>query len=202
MLANDIHPHKAKLIEDHAKRLGLDNIDTLSGDALQLAERLDAASFDRILLDAPCSGLGVIRRKPDLKWAKTPGDIAEIAGVQRALLDSASVLLKPGGLLVYSTCTIEPRENAEMVASFLNRHPEFELAAGEPAGWKGRTSLEAAAGRVEAGLQICRRTPIRTGSISPGYVRGPREFNDRLGQATAGFGGLGLFARPCRGGRL
>ncbi|GIP48037.1 16S rRNA (cytosine(967)-C(5))-methyltransferase RsmB [Paenibacillus sp. DXFW5] len=154
VLANDIHPHKAKLIEDQAKRLDLENIDTLSSDAMQLAERLDASSFDRILLDAPCSGLGVIRRKPDLKWAKTPGDVAEIAGVQRALLDSASGLLKPGGLLVYSTCTIEPRENAEMVASFLNRHPEFELAVDEPAGWSGRQPLEAAAGRVEAGLQI------------------------------------------------
>lgn len=153
VLANDIHPHKAKLIEDHALRLGLDNVETLSGDALQLAERLDAASFDRILLDAPCSGLGVIRRKPDLKWAKTPGDVTEIAGVQRALLDSVSGLLKPGGLLVYSTCTIEPRENAERVASFLSRHPEFELAD-EPAGWKGRASLEVAAGRVETGLQI------------------------------------------------
>jgi 16S rRNA (cytosine967-C5)-methyltransferase len=153
VLANDIHPHKAKLIEDHAQRLGLDNVDTLSGDALQLAERLEAASFDRILLDAPCSGLGVIRRKPDLKWAKTPEDITEITGVQKALLDSVSGLLKPGGLLVYSTCTIEPRENAEMVASFLSRHPEFELA-GEPISWKERGALEAAAGRVEAGLQI------------------------------------------------
>lgn len=153
VLANDIHPHKAKLIEDHAQRLGLDNVETLSGDALQLAERLDTASFDRILLDAPCSGLGVIRRKPDLKWAKTPGDVAEIAGVQRALLDSVSGLLKPGGLLVYSTCTIEPRENAEMIASFVSRHPEFELA-GEPTGWNERQPLAFAAGRVEGGLQI------------------------------------------------
>ncbi|WP_372490876.1 16S rRNA (cytosine(967)-C(5))-methyltransferase RsmB [Paenibacillus mellifer] len=154
VLANDIHPHKAKLIEDHAKRLGLDHIDTLSSDALQLVDRFDAGSFDRILLDAPCSGLGVIRRKPDLKWAKTPGDVAGIAGVQRALLDSVSGLLKPGGLLVYSTCTIEPRENAEMVTSFLSRHPEFELATDEPAGWSGRQPLESAAGRTEVGLQI------------------------------------------------
>lgn len=153
VLANDIHPHKAKLIEDHAKRLGLDNVDTLSGDALQLAERLKAASFDRILLDVPCSGLGVIRRKPDLKWAKKPEDVTEIAGVQRTLLDSVSGLLKPGGLLVYSTCTIEPRENTEMVTSFLSRHPEFELAD-EPISWKERGALAAAAGRVEAGLQI------------------------------------------------
>ena len=153
VLANDIHPHKAKLIEDHAQRLGLDNVDTLSGDALQLAERLEAASFDRILLDAPCSGLGVIRRKPDLKWAKTPEDITEITGIQNALLDSVSGLLKPGGLLVYSTCTIEPRENAEMVASFLSRHPEFELAD-ELISWEERGALAAAAGRVEAGLQI------------------------------------------------
>lgn len=154
VLANDIHPHKAKLIEDHAKRLGLGNVSALSGDALKLNDRFAAESFDRVLLDAPCSGLGVIRRKPDLKWAKTPGDIAEIAGVQRELLDAVSGLLKPGGLLVYSTCTVEPRENAEMVAWFLSRHPEFELAADEPDGWKQQEPLAAATARAAAGLQI------------------------------------------------
>ncbi|MGG6310078.1 16S rRNA (cytosine(967)-C(5))-methyltransferase RsmB [Paenibacillus macerans] len=150
VVANDIHPHKAKLIEDHADRLGLGKVvSTMTGDALKLNERLPA-SFDRILLDAPCSGLGVIRRKPDLKWAKTPGDVAEIAGVQRVLLDAVSGLLKPGGLLVYSTCTVEPSENAEMVAGFLSRHPEFEPAEDEPA----RGPLAGTAGRSAIGLQI------------------------------------------------
>lgn len=153
VVANDIHPHKAKLIEDHADRLGLGNVRALSGDAMKLSGRFPPESFDRILLDAPCSGLGVIRRKPDLKWAKTPGDVEEIAGVQEGLLDAVSGLLKPEGILVYSTCTIEPRENAEMVRRFLNRHPEFALASEEPAGWERRPLAEAA-GRVAEGLQI------------------------------------------------
>ncbi|MBU5672884.1 16S rRNA (cytosine(967)-C(5))-methyltransferase RsmB [Paenibacillus brevis] len=153
VLANDIHPHKAKLVEDQANRLGLTNIDISTGDASKLGERLERNSFDRILLDAPCSGLGVIRRKPDLKWAKTAGDIAEIAGIQRTLLDTAGALLKPGGLLVYSTCTIEPRENVEMVSSFLSRHPEFELAEDKPSAWETEPLAEASA-RGSLGLQI------------------------------------------------
>ncbi|AZK49029.1 16S rRNA (cytosine(967)-C(5))-methyltransferase RsmB [Paenibacillus lentus] len=128
VIANDIHPHKVKLIEDQAARLQLGNVQAQSGDALELDKRFAPESFDRILLDAPCSGLGVIRRKPDLKWVKTPEDISEIIKIQQDLLDRASVLLKPGGVLVYSTCTIEPGENEEVVKQFLSRHPEFEPA--------------------------------------------------------------------------
>jgi len=127
IVANDIHSHKGKLIADQAARLGLDCIRTVTGDALELPSRFEPASFDRILLDAPCSGLGVIRRKPDLKWGKTEEDIREIAALQSKLLDSVSALLRPGGVLVYSTCTIEPQENEGVVTSFVNRHPEFEL---------------------------------------------------------------------------
>nr|WP_099476908.1 16S rRNA (cytosine(967)-C(5))-methyltransferase RsmB [Paenibacillus ihbetae] len=127
IVANDIHSHKGKLIADQAARLGLDCIRTVTGDALELPARFEPASFDRILLDAPCSGLGVIRRKPDLKWGKTEEDIREIAALQSKLLDSVSALLRPGGVLVYSTCTIEPQENEGVVTSFVNRHPEFAL---------------------------------------------------------------------------
>ena len=79
IVANDIHAHKGKLISDQAGRLGLDSISIVTGDALDLVDRFEPASFDRILLDAPCSGLGVIRRKPDLKWGKSQEDIHEIA---------------------------------------------------------------------------------------------------------------------------
>lgn len=151
VVANDIHPHKAKLIEDQALRLDLSNVVTLSEDAAKLAERFPQESFDRILLDAPCSGLGVIRRKPDLKWAKTPGDISEIRGIQAELLDAVSGLLKPGGILVYSTCTIEPQENAGMVQQFLSRHPEFEVAQDDLSFWQG---LNEASARETIGLQI------------------------------------------------
>lgn len=128
IVANDVHAHKRQLILDQAERLGLSCIDAVTGDALDLNERYPEASFDRILLDAPCSGLGVIRRKPDVKWTKSVEDIEGIASLQRELLDRVAPLLKPGGILVYSTCTIEPAENEDMVADFLNRHPEYRPA--------------------------------------------------------------------------
>ncbi|WP_420707917.1 16S rRNA (cytosine(967)-C(5))-methyltransferase RsmB [Paenibacillus sp. GM2] len=151
VIANDIHTHKAKLIDDQARRLGLDPVETMTSDAAQLSERFAAESFDRILLDAPCSGLGVIRRKPDLKWTKTPGDITEINAIQRTLLDAVCGLLKPGGVLVYSTCTIERSENAAMVDAFLQRHPEFSLAEDMPENWP---ALQEASAREKTGLQI------------------------------------------------
>ncbi|WP_416235505.1 16S rRNA (cytosine(967)-C(5))-methyltransferase RsmB [Paenibacillus campi] len=126
IIANDIHEHKRKLIDDQAQRLHLSIVDTTVGDALALAERYAEASFDRILLDAPCSGLGVIRRKPDLKWNKSASDIKEIAALQRRLLERICGLLKPDGILVYSTCTIEQSENEDVVRSFVEAHPEFE----------------------------------------------------------------------------
>ncbi len=130
--ANDLHPHKAPLIEAQAERLGLSNIEVITGDAGALDERFKKSSMDVILLDAPCSGFGVIRRKPEIKWTKTAGDVAEIAAIQRRLLRTAAHLVKPGGTLVYSTCTIEKAENEQQVTAFLSEHPEFELDAGWP----------------------------------------------------------------------
>ncbi|TVY08746.1 16S rRNA (cytosine(967)-C(5))-methyltransferase RsmB [Paenibacillus cremeus] len=129
IVACDVHEHKQKLISDQAQRLGLKSIRTLTADARKLAEHFPPASFDRILLDAPCSGLGVIRRKPDMKWEKTEQELSDICVVQHDLLEAVYPLLKPGGVLVYSTCTIEAAENEEMVRGFLQRHPEFELDA-------------------------------------------------------------------------
>lgn len=123
--ANDLHSHKAKLISDQALRLGLECVVTGSADALHLEQSLQHGSFDRILLDAPCSGLGVIRRKPDLKWRKQPEDIESVASLQLELLQSVSKLLKPGGVLVYSTCTTEQAENGDVVAAFLKQNPDY-----------------------------------------------------------------------------
>ncbi|MDP9674717.1 16S rRNA (cytosine967-C5)-methyltransferase [Paenibacillus jamilae] len=128
IVANDLHAHKHQLIREQANRLGLDAVETVTGDALDLKERYAPASFDRILLDAPCSGFGVIRRKPDLRWSKTAQDVRDITQLQHELLDSVAGLLKPGGILVYSTCTIEPDENEGQLARFLSEHPEYELA--------------------------------------------------------------------------
>lgn len=126
IIANDLHPHKENLIRKQAERLGISIIRTVIGDALTIAERMDGL-FDRILLDAPCSGFGVIRRKPDLKWSKGPEDVGAIAELQYQLLESVSRLLKKGGLLIYSTCTIEPEENGDLVRRFIARNPEYKL---------------------------------------------------------------------------
>jgi 16S rRNA (cytosine967-C5)-methyltransferase len=125
--ASDVHEHKRGLIDDQAKRLGLRSIRTTTADARELANRFEKESFDRILLDAPCSGFGVIRRKPDLKWAKKPEDIETINAIQRDILERIHPLLKPGGVLVYSTCTIEREENEATVERFLQEHPDFAL---------------------------------------------------------------------------
>lgn len=142
IIANDLHSHKQKLIAEQAKRLGLDSITTVTGDALDLDKAYEPDSFDRVLLDAPCSGLGVIRRKPDLKWVKTPEDIGEIISLQRKLLQSVSHLVRPGGVLVYSTCTIEPGENEGTVAAFLADNPNFKVAE-DDAGTLSRVSKNA-----------------------------------------------------------
>jgi len=127
LLSNDLHEHKRKLIEEQAARLGLEHVQTSSQDAAELPNSLKQASFDAVLLDAPCSGFGVIRRKPEIKWTKQPKDVEEIAKIQAQLLNAMSGLVKPGGVLVYSTCTIAKEENEEQVASFLADHPEYSL---------------------------------------------------------------------------
>ncbi|MFD2116913.1 16S rRNA (cytosine(967)-C(5))-methyltransferase RsmB [Paenibacillus yanchengensis] len=125
--ANDIHPHKQTLIEEQAVRLSLSNVEAIVGDALQISERFAPDSMDVVLLDAPCSGFGVIRRKPDIKWTKSAADIVEIANLQRQLLQEAAKLVKRGGVLLYSTCTIEQLENEQQITAFLAEHPQYKL---------------------------------------------------------------------------
>jgi 16S rRNA (cytosine967-C5)-methyltransferase len=123
----DLHEHKVKLINTNAKRLGLGNIKTMVMDSRQAGENFEKESFDRILLDAPCSGLGVMRRKPDMKYTKKEQDIFQLSSIQQNLLDSVSPLVKKGGILVYSTCTVDKEENELSVSKFLQGHPEFEM---------------------------------------------------------------------------
>lgn len=125
--ALDIHPHKVRLVEENAQRLHVaDVIETKVLDARLANETFEAESFDRILVDAPCSGLGLMRRKPDIKYSKQARDFENLPVIQAAILESVAPTLKPGGLLVYSTCTIIPEENQTVVNAFLSRHPEFE----------------------------------------------------------------------------
>ncbi|MBP3961113.1 16S rRNA (cytosine(967)-C(5))-methyltransferase RsmB [Paenibacillus lignilyticus] len=129
VFANDVHPHKKQLIEEQAARLGLNAVEAITGDALELASRFEPQSFDLVLLDAPCSGFGVIRRKPEIKWTKSEADVHAIADLQTDLLRVAAKLVKPGGTLVYSTCTIEREENEGQIEKFLANQPAYKLDA-------------------------------------------------------------------------
>lgn len=120
----DIHPHRVKLIEENASRLKASIVKTRVKDAKILDETM-MGSFDRVLIDAPCSGLGVIRRKPDIKWSKKPDDIKALRNEQEHIIFVCSKYVKPGGVLVYSTCSIEPKENEELVEDFLAKNQEF-----------------------------------------------------------------------------
>lgn len=126
VVSRDIHEHKIKIIKEAASRLGLDIIKAEIFDASELdAGYVDKA--DRVLVDAPCTGYGIIRRKPDIKWSRNISDRDEIMKLQSRILDASSRYVKPGGILVYSTCTIEPEENEGAVYEFLKRNGNFEL---------------------------------------------------------------------------
>jgi 16S rRNA (cytosine967-C5)-methyltransferase len=99
-------------------------VKTVVSDSL---EYNDEAGFDRVLIDAPCSGLGTLTKKPDLKWKKDLGDIRKIVNIQSELLKKGGSLVRTGGIIVYSTCTIEPEENYEIIKKFLFENPGFKL---------------------------------------------------------------------------
>ncbi len=126
VVAWDVYDHKVKLVQQAARRLGLSAIEVRRYDA-RLGAQSGEDLFDAVLLDAPCSGLGVIRRRPDLKWSRQEHDIPQLVRLQRQLLTGVAPLIRPGGLLVYSTCTIERAENEENVAWFLATHCQFEM---------------------------------------------------------------------------
>lgn len=126
ILALDLHPHKLDLIEENTARLGLDIVQTAPVDGRKAADLLAKESYDAVLVDAPCSGLGVMRRKPDIKYTKREEDLESLQTIQLAILDNAVQVLKSGGRLVYSTCTVDKRENEGTVEAFISAHPEME----------------------------------------------------------------------------
>ncbi|MCA1030020.1 16S rRNA (cytosine(967)-C(5))-methyltransferase RsmB [Bacillus timonensis] len=121
----DLHEHKIKLINDQLERLELSNVETMALDSRKVVDFFEKESFDKILVDAPCSGLGVIRRKPDVKYSKTEEDITRLATIQLSILNAVVPLLKKGGTLVYSTCTIDQQENTDVTKSFLQQNRDF-----------------------------------------------------------------------------
>jgi 16S rRNA (cytosine967-C5)-methyltransferase len=130
--AVDAKEQRVDLIEETAAAQGADALLTTQVAELQdVAGREDSLRADRVLLDVPCSGLGVLSKRADLRWQREPEDLDELTALQDELLDAAARLVTPGGLLVYATCTIEPEENEERIEAFLARHDDFELESAE-----------------------------------------------------------------------
>lgn len=126
IIAMDVSERKLEELKKRARRAGCHLIETKIIDSTKVIKRLEGTA-DRLLLDVPCSGLGVLRRNPDSKWKLSPARISELEKLQAEILDSYSRMLKPGGVMVYSTCSIARSENQRQIAAFLQRHPHFEL---------------------------------------------------------------------------
>lgn len=124
VVALDLHSGRSGLVQGTASKLGLKSVRTIVGDA-KTFEPPDCLLFDRVLLDAPCSGTAVFSKRPDMKWKRKEDDIGRLSRAQAAMIDNAGRLVKPGGILVYSTCTLEYEENDAVVRGFLQRFPDY-----------------------------------------------------------------------------
>jgi 16S rRNA (cytosine967-C5)-methyltransferase len=133
IIATDLYADKLAKLDREMHRLGITIVESTPLDLTAPEVTLPSAVFDRILLDAPCSGLGVLQKNPDGKWRLTPRDIQRNRARQIALLTKTAPLLKTGGTLTYAVCSIEPEENEQVVDAFLQKHPEFAIHSGSPA---------------------------------------------------------------------
>ncbi|MBD1907063.1 methyltransferase domain-containing protein [Trichocoleus sp. FACHB-832] len=134
---------RLRKLKENAERLGLQSIQIQLGDSRSLTQFINTG--DRVLLDAPCSGLGTLHRHADARWRQTPDTVRELSQLQGELLDQVATWVKPGGILVYATCTLHPLENEGVIHSFLERHQEWQIsppnpnspfsAFSTPAGW-------------------------------------------------------------------
>ncbi len=123
ILASDIYPHKKRLIESGIRRLGFTSIETAVQDAAEYNEKWDS-QFDAVIADAPCSGLGVIRKKPEIRY-KPPDALKTLPELQKRILSNTARYVKPGGVLLYSTCTLLKQENEDVVMDFLSSNPAY-----------------------------------------------------------------------------
>lgn len=126
IVAFDIHESKLSLIKENCERLGITNVEVDTNDATKLNANLIASS-DRVLIDVPCSGLGIIRKKPEIKWNKKRNNLREIIPIQRKIMENAWQYLKTGGIMIYSTCTLNKEENEENIEWFINKHKDCEI---------------------------------------------------------------------------
>jgi 16S rRNA (cytosine967-C5)-methyltransferase len=128
ILAFDPQPTRLARVKESAARLGATIVETMDGTAEALAPRF-VDTCDAVLVDAPCSNLGVLRRNPEVKWRRAPSDVTENADRQRAILSAAATMVKPGGTLVYATCSLEPEENDEVASWLVATRRDFAIAA-------------------------------------------------------------------------
>jgi 16S rRNA (cytosine967-C5)-methyltransferase len=122
VVAVDSDARRARAISENCERLGIRSVEVRVGDARR-AQHGDG--YDRVLVDPPCSDLGTLQARPDVRWRKSPDVVAELCALQQEILDAAAVAVRPEGRLVYSTCTIDVAENERQIADFLARHPSF-----------------------------------------------------------------------------
>ncbi|MCM3551663.1 rRNA small subunit methyltransferase B [Micrococcus luteus] len=128
LVANEVAPHRADLVRQALAAVPADAWTVRTGDGRTIADAPEAApAFDRVLVDAPCTGLGALRRRPESRWRRTPADLAELTGLQAELLDAAVSVLAPGGVLAYVTCSPHVAETVVQVQDLVRRHPELEL---------------------------------------------------------------------------
>lgn len=132
VLASDLYAHRLRVVTELVARQNLRSVSTVRLDA-ERALPFAEGSFDRVLVDAPCTGTGTLRHNPEIRWRVRPEDIAELQSRQRAILSQAARAVSPGGRLVYSTCSVEREENEDVVSSFLATHSDFRQVTAEPA---------------------------------------------------------------------
>ncbi len=126
IIAQDIHPHKVQILKENCKRLGAEIVRPVLGDSCHLRQTY-YGKFDYCLADVPCTGLGILSHRPDIRWRKDISQIKELAALAEEILDQGAEALRPGGVMVFSTCTITQEENIDQLERFLKRHEEFQL---------------------------------------------------------------------------
>jgi len=148
VLAFDINAHRLPMVAESCRRLGITIVETIEADARKL-DKYISEKADRVLVDVPCTGLGVLRRRVEARWRRTPDQFETLPELQYAILSGAAQCVKTGGVLLYCTCTIEPEENQQVVARFLNTHPQFQIHNVLPEELKQVKNLVSAEGYVQ-----------------------------------------------------
>ena len=126
IIARDVHPHKVNILAKNCSRLGATIVQPVLGDSCKLEEKFDR-QFDYCLADVPCTGLGILSHRPDIRWRKDIGNIKELAALAEQILDQGARAVKPGGVMVFSTCTVTREENIDQLEKFLAKHQDFSL---------------------------------------------------------------------------